>query len=31
VITRLQRVAPPGDSQPTPGKGAAAHEHGATH
>jgi NADH-quinone oxidoreductase subunit M len=31
LMTRLERVAPPGDSQPTPGKGAPAHEHGATH
>jgi NADH-quinone oxidoreductase subunit M len=31
VITRLDRVAPAGDSHLTLGKGAAAHEHGATH
>jgi len=31
LVTRLERVAPPGDARPTPGKAPVAHEHGATH
>jgi NADH-quinone oxidoreductase subunit M len=31
LVTRLERVAPPGDARPTPRKAPVAHEHGATH